>query len=140
MVKKMFLLSLVVFVSLSFTGCMSVVTPVWNPLQFEQKVTYEKVWPAILSAVTESYEIEMVDKDSGFLRTTWKVTKDMLGQQQSRTRISIRIVSKEPLNLQIQAQLQKFESLTNEWMDQGNDQEIENSLKALISARFAYKK
>jgi len=121
-------------------GC-ATYTLVWNPIQLPPSVSYDKVWPAVVQAVTEYFEIEMIDKESGYLRTAWKEEKSFWGNNKRR-RCQIRVVSREPINIQIQIQKQEYEIynyLTGEgsWVEKGNDKNWEEKLKSEILSRFA---
>ena len=45
----------------------------------ETQMPYERAWGIVVNAVSQHYDLENSDGQSGYLRTSWKVTDSLLG-------------------------------------------------------------
>ena len=41
----------------------------WAAIQMRQNITKEKAWSTLVSVISDEYDIETLDKESGYLRT-----------------------------------------------------------------------
>lgn len=44
---------------------------VWNSVQMREDLTYEQAWLDVLDVLAKRFELEMVSKDGGYIRTGW---------------------------------------------------------------------
>lgn len=109
---------------------------VWKTTPEIQQTSYENAWAIIVGAVTEQFDLEVVDGNSGYLRSIWKVKTNFMGDPQSRTRVICRVVSREPLQFKIKAEKQEISALTDEWINVGNDEVVDGLLLEELRARL----
>jgi LEA14-like dessication related protein len=126
---------LIMGTALLLLGCASV-EAVWKTLPEVKQTSYENAWSVVVGCVSEKFDLEVTDSGSGYLRSAWKVNKDFLGQNQERTRITVRIESREPLKIKLKAERQTFSSWTHDWVDAGNNEKIEKQILEELSARL----
>ncbi|MBI4727746.1 hypothetical protein HY768_11105 [candidate division TA06 bacterium] len=118
-----------------FIDCATTQEATWKTLPEITKTTYEQSWSIVVGVITEKYDLEITDAASGYLRTAWKVKKDFLNQDDSRTRISVRLESKTPLKFKIRAE-KEAKNLADEWTPKGNDEQLEKAMLEELSARL----
>ena len=108
----------------------------WRALPEIRQTEYENAWSIIVGAVSEKYELEVIDANSGYLRSSWKEKKDWLGTKEYRTRVVVRVVSREPLKVKLKVEKQTWNSWTNDWLDAGNEEEFQSQLLEELEARL----
>ena len=47
---------------------------VWKSIELAETSDKARLWSTTVDALTTKYDIEVLDRDSGYLRTTWKFT------------------------------------------------------------------
>jgi hypothetical protein len=112
-------------------------------------VPFEKAWPVLVSTVTDKYPIETSDPVAGYVRSGWIVLDTcwfgLLGggrQPCLQARSEIRIVQKEPLQIQIRVNLLKKPPpippayLSRDWISAGNHLKLEEELRAEFVRRL----
>ena len=45
--------------------------PGWKMIELREGLTYDQAWMIAVDTVTRDWDVEMMDKSSGFLRTAW---------------------------------------------------------------------
>ena len=112
---KKILKSLVVCSFFMFVGCISlapkgfIAQPAgWNTIQMRSDITQDKAWNTFVSVISEKYDIEVMEKESGYIRTNWIVEGSTAN----------RIVGKiEPNNtLRIKVESRYYDKLKEEWV------------------------
>jgi hypothetical protein len=70
-----------VFVFLFSNGCSRVPTtfiktfePTWATIELREDVTYDKAWQSLLDILIRQFDIEMSQKENGYVRTGWVYT------------------------------------------------------------------
>ena len=57
-------------------------TPIrWVSTPEYSDLDYDKAWQVIVSTITEDFEIDVIEKDSGYLMTAWKSVSATMGEQ-----------------------------------------------------------
>ncbi|HAV43291.1 TPA: hypothetical protein DCX15_04675, partial [bacterium] len=102
----------------------------------ETNYPYGKAWPLIVFTISEKFDLAVIDEGSGYLRSAWKVKKNWLGKDETRTQVTVRVESKEPLRIRIRAKKQKWAVLIDNWQDAGNDKALENELITELQTRL----
>ena len=126
--------NLLISCCLLFVGC-ATIAPVWKTIP-ETNYSYEKAWPIIVNSVSDKFDIETIDANSGYLRTTWKVKKDWTGTPDTRTRVVVRTETKNPLKFSFRAEVEGYNTFLEEWQAKGNDEKIESEMQMDFSSRF----
>lgn len=47
---------------------------VWKIVEIRESLTNEQVWTIIVDTISQKYDLEVLQKDGGYLRTSWKYT------------------------------------------------------------------
>lgn len=62
------------------SGCMAPKTfvktmePTWASVELRTNVEYEKAWNAVVDTLVKRFDLEVLSKENGYLRTTWLYT------------------------------------------------------------------
>ncbi|PKN01892.1 MAG: hypothetical protein CVU77_02865 [Elusimicrobia bacterium HGW-Elusimicrobia-1] len=135
--KKVFT-PLVLLILVGFIGCAT--APVWRPLfppEYKVSKDFDKVWPKIVAAISEDFDIAILEKESGYLQTNWKEKRGFLGAKETRTRVSVRTQKKTaPLEIDVRAEKQGWESWTEQWIDKGNDVDLEEKVRNAVARKL----
>ena len=119
-----------------FLSACATMEPTWKTIP-ETTYSYDKAWPLIVNAVSDKFDIETIDANSGYLRTAWKTKNDFLGKPETRTRVVVKTESKSPLKFSFRAEKQNWDSVfTNSWVAKGNDTTIENDVQTEWQSRM----
>ena len=103
----------------------------------ESKMPYDRAWSIVVNAVTQHFELETTDAQSGYLRTGWKVTdRDILGAPIKKARVHVRVEERRPFTVKIKVERQEFEPLSEEWIITGNDEKMEGEIMGELSGRL----
>ena len=126
------------FMGLFLFGC--VVTPqsaVWKTVP-ESSISYDKAWNIVVNGVTQYFEIETIDGQSGYLRSAWKVTKRVpfFNDPMKQSRVHVRVESRNPFRVKVKAEQQVWDDFGSRWVEKGNDEKIESEILQEISARL----
>ena len=85
------------------------VDPGWKVIPIRENLGFETAWQMLVDRIRKSYDIEIMDKDSGYLRTGWIYTSTGSARQDYKTRITIKFAqNKEKLELKIDAAFHKI--------------------------------
>ena len=133
--RKIAALFMLCLFCVAFIGCATTKEATWKTLPEVTKTSYEQSWAIVVGVVTEKYDLEVTDATSGYLRTAWKVKKDFLNQDDSRTRISVRLESKTPLKFKIRAE-KEAKNLADQWSPKGNDEQLEKAMLEELTGRL----
>ena len=117
-------------------GCVTPQSAVWKTVP-EARMPFERAWSIVVNAVTQQFDLEISDGQSGYLRTGWKVTKrDILGSPIKKARIHVRVEERTPFRVKVKAEKQEFNPFTEDWVVTGNDEEIEGEIMGELSGRL----
>ena len=84
---------LIGIVALVVTGCMApksfvrIMEPTWSSVELRPGMTYDDAWKEVLDVLAKKFEIEMISKDGGYLRTSWIYTWWKAGQMTQNYRV-----------------------------------------------------
>lgn len=65
---------------------------IWKTVDINDSFEKDKIWRLLVDTLSQKYDLEVLEKDSGYLRTSWKYTYVRRGEISSRYRS--RIVAK----------------------------------------------
>jgi len=97
-------LSIILFILLIFCSCVSYPPTtfvktydepgMWKSIEIKDGIDKPNLWRTIVDALTQQFDLEVLDKDSGYLRTSWKYTYIQQGlvNQNYRSRIVLKFV------------------------------------------------
>lgn len=89
---------------LAFVGCATtlpesfVVTtdPTWSSIEMRDDMDYETAWKEVVDVIAKKFELEMISKDGGYLRTAWIHTWWVAGRVTQNYRV--RVIAKFSTN------------------------------------------
>ncbi len=122
--KKSFLTSFFLAIFL-LSGCLSNLPEsfirtydepgIWRSFEVRKNLTKENLWRTIVDAISVNYDLEVIEKESGYLRTSWKFTyveEDWWGggiTDRYRSRIVLKFVEEDWKILRVKCE--------SHWMD-----------------------
>ena len=85
---------LVAFITIGATGCIlapksfvRIMEPTWSSVEIRPDTEYENAWREVLDVLAKKFEVEMISKDGGYLRTSWIHTWWKAGQLTQNYRV-----------------------------------------------------
>jgi len=99
----------------------------WTTIPFSERVDYSLLWEDVTSLVSKRFEIEMVTKESGYIRTKWdyRFATDGRTSQSYRTRVTLKINEKRK-NIEVRSEAEKLKG--SSWI-QGCDTRVLETMK-----------
>jgi hypothetical protein len=81
-------------VVLSLIGCASIPAsfiityePGWASIEIREGMKYEAAWQEVTDVLAKKFELEMISKDGGYLRTSWIYTWWKVGERTENYRV-----------------------------------------------------
>ncbi|MBQ3437398.1 MAG: hypothetical protein IJG31_02655 [Fusobacterium sp.] len=103
----------------------------WTAIQMRENIARNKAWSTLVSVISDNYEIETLDKESGYLRTTWLFeTKNGV---QSATRITAKIEDNNSTRIKVDSKY--FNALEGKWIE-GHNTILTQQIKDDLSGRL----
>jgi hypothetical protein len=122
--------------ALTVAGCVSARDAAWKTVP-DVAIPYERAWSIVTNAVTQRFDLETSDAQSGYLRTEWKVTgKDFLNTPIKKSRVIVRVEERSPFRVKVKAEKQELNALTDEWVVTGNDEAVEGEIMGELQGRL----
>ena len=94
---RMISISLLLFVCFIISACQTTTTPPvtyvetaepgWKVISLREELQYNEAWQLLVDRIRKKYDIEILDKDSGYLRTGWIYTTGGSVRSDYKTRI-----------------------------------------------------
>lgn len=132
-------LTIVAFCFLSFACAMSREAS-WKTVP-ETQIPYERAWAIVVNAVSQHYDLENSDGQSGYLRTSWKVTDSFLGTPLARSRVLVRVEERTPFKVKVKVEKQEPDPWNNnQWMLAGDDEPMAAEIMGELSGRLRSRK
>ncbi len=138
----------VAILSLCMTGCASTPksfvasAPGWKTIELNEVLqgNYDLAWQKTVDTVARDWDIELLDKDSGYIRTSWKY--DISGQrgrrrQTYRGRITLKFPEiKNPNKLELRTGAQWLRNRNSRYWESGFDTNLERDVYAALAGRL----
>lgn len=108
----------------------------WAKIQLNESLSYDQAFGLVLELVSNKYEIDMISKDGGYIRSTWNFLLDKRGKKvkDQRCRIIIKF-NHDKTQLQVKTESQKLKGDT--WVD-GVDETLSLQIKEDIRGALGY--
>ncbi len=112
---------LFVFSVFLLTGCASTNSwhkgqAEWMRVQIHENFDYNKAFSTALDLLSEKYEMEMINKDGGYARTTWNYYRKSNGRQDDKKRVRVTLkFNHDRTQCSIKTEVQK--SKKDEWIN-----------------------
>lgn len=77
---KRIVLSAVMLGLVSLTGCMApktfvkTIEPTWASVELRTDVPYERAWAVVVDTLVKRFDLEVLSKEDGYIRTSWLYT------------------------------------------------------------------
>lgn len=77
----------------ALTGCVAPqsfvrsLDPTWASVELREEVTYEQGWQVVVNTLVKQFDLEVLSKDNGYLRTNWQYT--WTGRLNERYRVRV---------------------------------------------------
>lgn len=123
------------------TGCLlltACATPqsTWKTVP-ETNMPYDRAWGITVNTVAQHFELDTSDAQSGYLRSSWKVTNSFLGIPQRRVRVIARVEERKPFKLKLKAEKQEPNPWdANDWRLMGDDEQAATEIMEELSGRL----
>jgi len=102
--------------------------PGWASIQLREKMSYSSAWNNVLDIFVKKFDIAIMQKESGYIRTNWTHTSTGILRGDYRVRVTAKFnVSRTKVDIKTEASYQ----LENGWV-QGSDTALLQTLKADI--------
>jgi hypothetical protein len=124
------ILGLIMFI---VSGCATVPEATWKTVPAAE-IAYDRAWGIVVNTVSQNFEIETVDANSGYLRTAWKVTDTALGTPIERARVTVRVEERTPFKVKVKVEKQMQE--WGSWVDKGNHPKLESEIMSELAGRL----
>ena len=110
----------------------------WKSIELREGLqgNYNDAWQTAVDTVARSYDIEVMEKDSGYIRTSWKY--GILGKPTSvlAGRLVVKFPSTQsPTKVDVKTDAQQFNAWTNLW-EEGFDSRFERDVMGELSGRL----
>ena len=133
---KLFRPLMMAALGLSVSACVAAHDATWKTVP-DVTMAYDRAWSIVTNAVTQRFDLETSDAQSGYLRTEWKVTgKDLLGGPIKKSRVVVRVEERSPFRVKVKAEKQELNALTDEWVITGNDNTVEGDIMGELQGRL----
>jgi hypothetical protein len=90
------IISLFIISFLFITGCkppqtfVRTMEPSWATIELRTEVTYDQAWMQIYDLLTKNFDIEVAQKENGYLRTGWLYTWTGEYSEYYRVRVTVK--------------------------------------------------
>ncbi len=107
----------------------------------EAQMPFERAWGIVVNAVSQHYDLENSDGQSGYLRTSWKVTDSFLGTPLRRSRALVRVEERTPFRVKVKVEKQEPDPWNqNQWIMTGDDEQMATEIIGELSGRLRSRK
>jgi|SRR5574344_792937 hypothetical protein len=88
----------------------------WAKIQLSENFNYDTAFNTVLDLITDKYEMDMINKDGGYIRTAWSYMRNKKGKQIKDQRIRVTIKFNHDRS-QLQARTEVQKGGDDEWVD-----------------------
>ena len=88
----------------------------WMRVMIHENFDYDKAFSTALDLLTEQYEMEMINKDGGYARTSWNFYRKSNGKRDKNIRVRVTLkFNHDRTQLSIKTEVQKRQK--DDWID-----------------------
>lgn len=108
----------------------------WAKIQINENLSYDQAFNIALELVSDKYEMEMISRDGGYIRSAWNNLLDRKGKKikDQRCRVTIKF-NHDRTQIQVKTEAQKMKN--DEWID-GTDSELATQIKEDLRGVLGY--
>ena len=140
--KRTFEIALVSLMAATLVGCAPAsfmrTTPGWKVIELRDGLNdnYDDAWQRTVDTIARSWDIEILDKDSGYLRTAWLHGITGASYQRYRGRLTIKYPEvKSPTKLEVKTDAQWLATQPLGWVS-GYDTTFQRDVYSALSGRL----
>jgi hypothetical protein len=133
------------FLAVSLLGCQSTPksfvrsSPGWKTIELHDALLrdYDTAWQKTVDTVARTWDIEILDKSSGYLRTAWTYGISGARYERYRGRITVKFPEvKEPEKLELRTQAQWLRNPNSVVWVNGFDSNLERDVFTALAGRL----
>lgn len=85
---------------------------IWKAVEIREAMAKDDVWRVLVDTLSQTYDLEVLQKDAGYMRTSWKYSYIRGGQVSSRyrSRIVVKLTGADWRSLQVKCESNWLES------------------------------
>lgn len=131
-------IALAIVLVLYLTNCAS--APIrWVSTPEYSDLDYDRAWQIVVSTITEDFDVDVIEKESGYLMTVWKsvtpsVSEQLQGYEKVGVRVTCKVEKREPFKLKLRVQRAILDAGT--WIPKSGDEKWEKELLEKIKLRL----
>ena len=113
--------------------------PGWKVVELNDSLAgqYNDAWMKTVDTIARDYDIEMLDKDSGYLRTVWAYGISGGTYNRYRARITVKYPEvKVPVKIELKTEAQWLDSQSNNRWVRGFDRNFQRDVYTALSGRL----
>src|SRR6266498_4920373 len=91
---------------------------VWKNVEVRDGLEKEELWRKVVDALTHDFDVEVLDKDSGYLRSAWKYSyvSSTKRYDQYRNRITVKFIGDDWKVVQLKVEANWFSKSAGDWV------------------------
>lgn len=95
---------------------------VWKSIEVKEGMSKDELWRTVVDAISQKFDLEVIEKESGYLRTSWKFTyieSDFRGGRASdryRSRIILKFTGENWKILRVKCESHWLDSGRSSWI------------------------
>lgn len=111
-------------------------TAEWKKIQIQESLDYNHAFNTALEMVSNNYEMDLINKDGGYIRSEWSYMKNKKGKRikDMRMRITIKF-NHDRTQLQVRTEAQKLKR--DEWIE-GEDSALSKQIRDDLQGALGY--
>lgn len=98
MIKRRIIFILPIFFTFIFVNCASMppksfvktMEPTWASMEIRSDLTYDEAWSSLVDILIKRFDLEMLDKENGYIRTGWLYTWTGEMLENYRVRVTVK--------------------------------------------------
>jgi hypothetical protein len=103
--------------------------PTWATIEWKENIDYEKAWVLVSDLLIKRFDLEMINKESGYIRTNWLYSWTGRLTQNYRVRVTVKF-NKEKHSVEVKSEA-NYMRTNGEWVA-GSDTRLLETLKTDI--------
>jgi len=129
--RKKYLFIVVVFILFLIAGCARLPETfirtynepgIWKSIEVREGISRDELWRTVVDAISQKLDLEVIEKESGYLRTSWKFTYIKAGfrgggvSDRYRSRIILKFTGENWKILRVKCESHWLDSGRSSWI------------------------
>ncbi len=108
----------------------------WQKILVSEHFTFEKSFVVVMDLISDKYEMDMINKDGGYIRSAWSFLAKKNGKKDNTKRMRITIKwNHDRTQIQVKTECQHLKG--EEWIE-GEDSSISTQIREDIQGVLGY--